>query len=345
MVGIECANAGARMKRSWLWLIGAAAIVTGAGVPLLLGGRDALAAAGEISFAAAAGLGGLALVSALARAVKLRLLAMRLDHHVGIARALITAFASDAAFQATPAGAGGYPATVVLLRRGGVPVSAGLAMSAADQALDTLFFVLALPLACAFDLGDAVPTSWHSFAWIPAAAVAIAALAIVAAWRAHRRWWPPLRRQLLRVRWLRQRRTRLRAFRTNLLADLARLRSGSPAVTFALVCAVAAQWIARYGALWLALAALGHPLHFGLVFVAQSVALHAAQWTGAPGGVGGGDVALAAALSPWAPLAVLAPALLLWRLTTFHAVLLLGGIAFACDRRRVDTTIVAAAES
>jgi uncharacterized protein (TIRG00374 family) len=332
------------MKRSWLWLLGAAAILGGAIVPLALGGRDALVAASRIPLSAVAGLAGLALASALARAIKLRLLALRLGQRVGVARALITSLASDAAFQATPAGAGGYPATVFLLRRGGVSLSAGLAMCAADQALDTLFFVLALPLACAFDLGDAVPETWHELAWVPAAAVAIVALLIVGAWRAHRRWWPPLRRELLRVRWLRQRRTRLRAFRNNLLIDLARLRSGSPFVTLALACAVGAQWTARYAALWLALAALGHPLHFGLVFVAQSVALHAAQWTGVPGGVGGGDVALAGALSPWAPFAVLGPALLLWRLTTFHAVLLAGAVAFACDRRRIEPATIATAQ-
>jgi uncharacterized protein (TIRG00374 family) len=323
------------MKRAWLWLLAAAAIVAGAGVPLALGGRDALAATRELPFAGVAGLAGLALASALARAVKLRLLAMRLGQRIGVARALIASFASDAAFQATPAGAGGYPATVFLLRRGGVPVSAGLAMCAGDQALDTLFFVLALPLACAFDLGDAVPASWRGFAWIPAVAVALAALAIVALSRTRPRWWPWSRRQLLRVRVVRRRRTRLRAFRDRLIADLARLCSGSPFVTLALACAAATQWLARYGALWLALAALGHPLHFGLVFVAQSIALHMAQWTGVPGGVGGGDVALAGALSPWAPLAALGPALLLWRLATFHAVLLLGAIAFACDRARV----------
>lgn len=333
------------MKRSWLFLLGAAAVLGGAIVPLALGGRDALVAASTIPLPAAAGLAGLALASALARAIKLRLLALRLGQRVGVARALITSLASDAAFQATPAGAGGYPATVLLLRRGGVSMSAALAMCAADQALDTLFFVLALPLACVFDLGDAVPASWHELAWIPAAAVAAAALAIIVAWRSHRRWWPLLRRLLLHVRWLRQRRTRMRAFRNNLLADLARLRSGSIVVTLALACSVAAQWTARYAALWLALAALGHPLHFGLVFVAQSVALHAAQWTGVPGGVGGGDVALAGALSPWAPFAVLGPALLLWRLTTFHAVLLAGAVAFACDRRRIETPTIATAQT
>ena len=334
---------GARVKRSWLWLLCAAAILGGAIVPLVLGGRDALVAASRVSPTAFASLAGLAFASALARAIKLRLLALRLGQRVGVARALITSLASDAAFQATPAGAGGYPATVLLLRRDAVPISAGLAICAADQALDTLFFVLALPLACAFDLGDAVPASWRELAWIPAAAVAIAALAIVGASRSHRRWWPPLRRSLLRVRWLRQRRTRLRAFRRHVLDDLARLRSGSIVVTLALACAVAAQWTARYAVLWLALAALGQPLHFGLVFVAQSVALHAAQWTGVPGGVGGGDVALAAALSPWAPFAVLGPALLLWRFTTFHAVLLAGAIAFACDRRRIEPALIATA--
>ncbi len=333
------------MKRAWIWLLGTAAVAGGAIVPLVLGGRDALVAASRIPLTAVAALAGLALASALARAIKLRLLALRLGQRVGVARALITSLASDAAFQATPAGAGGYPATVLLLRRGGVPVSAALAMCAADQALDTLFFVLALPLACAFDLGDAVPDTWHELAWIPAAAVAIAAFAIVGAWRLHRRWWPPLRRALLRVRWLRQRRTRLRTFRNSLLTDLSRLRTGSPFVSLALACAVGAQWAARYAALWLALAALGHPLHFGLVFVAQSVALHAAQWTGMPGGVGGGDVALAGALSPWAPFAALGPALLLWRLTTFHAVLLVGAIAFACDRRPVEPATLAAAET
>lgn len=324
------------MKRHWVGLLAIAAIAAAIVVPLALGGRDAIAAAGNISVTAAAALAGLALASAGARAIKLRLLAARLGHDITVGRALITALASDAAFQATPAGAGGYPATVFLLRRGGVPASAGVAMSAADQALDTLFFAFALPLACVFDLGDAVPAEWHSAAWLPGTVLALLLLVGFGAWRVRRRWWPAVRGVLLRIRWLRERRERIRAFVDRAIADLARLRSGSPLVTFALAVSVAAQWIARYGALWLALAALGHPLPFGLVFVAQSVALHAAQWTGVPGGIGGGDIALAAALSPWVPLAALAPALLLWRLTTFHAVLLLGGAALACDRRRID---------
>jgi len=329
------------MKHRLLWLLAAAAIGAGLLVPLLMGGRQALAALQSIPHDGVLALAALALASAVARAIKLNLLALRLGHPISVARALITAFASDAAFQATPAGAGGYPATVFLLRRAGMPASTGLALSAADQALDTLFFALALPFACAFDLGDAVPASWHSLAWIPTAVVLAAALAGVCAWRSRAHWWPGLRNLLLRVRWLRQRRERLRAFFAHFVADLARLRHGSPWLSVALLVTVAAQWIARYGALWLALAVLGHALPFGLVFVAQSVALHAAQWTGVPGGIGGGDIALAAALSPWAPLAVLAPALLLWRLTTFHAVLVFGAIAFACDRRRLAEPAVA----
>lgn len=332
------------MKRSWLWLLGGAAIVAGAGVPLALGGRDALATLATIPLSAVAGLGGLALASASARAVKLRLLAMRLGHHITVPRALITAFASDAAFQATPAGAGGYPATILLLRRGGVPASAGVAMCAADQALDSALFAVALPLFCLLDLGDAVPAAWHSLAWLPAAVMTGMASAIALACFLRGIWIPPLRGLVLRVRWLRERRERVRAFSARVIADFARLRSGSRFVPGALVLAVAAQWIARYAALWLALVTLGRPLHFGLVFVAQSVALHAAQWTGVPGGVGAGDVALAGALSPWVPLAVLGPALLLWRLTTFHAVLLAGAVAFACDRRRIEPTSMAVAE-
>jgi len=322
------------VRRRLIGLAAVAAIAAGVAVPLALGGGTALAAVAAVSHGHVAALFMLVVASGAARAFKLRLMATRLGHRIGAGRALIAALASDAAFQITPAGAGGYPATVLLLRRGGVPAPAGVALSAADQALDTAFFALALPLVCAFDLGEALPASWRPLAWLPAAFAAAALAAGLGTWRLRARWWPPLRRQLLRLRGLRRRRARLRAFRDRVLADLARLRSGPPAVTLALAAAVAVQWLARYGVLWLALAAFGHALPFGLVFVAQSVALHAAQWTGVPAGIGGGDVALAAALSPWAPLAAIGPALLVWRLATFHAVLLLGLAAFACDRRR-----------
>ncbi|HEV7491302.1 MAG TPA: flippase-like domain-containing protein [Rhodanobacteraceae bacterium] len=333
------------MKRSWLWLLCGAAVAAGAGVPLALGGREALSTLFTVPLGAVVALAGLSLASALARAVKLRLLAMRLGHHISVPRALITAFASDAAFQATPAGAGGYPATIVLLRRGGVPASAGVAMCAADQALDSALFAVALPLFCLLDLGDAVPAAWHSFAWLPAVVILAVAVSIAIAYRFRSVWLTPLRALALRVRWLRERRERVRAFCARVVADFARLRNGSRIVTCTLVLAVAAQWIARYAALWLAMIVLGHPLPFGLVFVAQSVALHAAQWTGMPGGVGAGDVALAAGLSPWAPLVVLGPALLLWRLATYHLVLLAGAIAFACDRRPIASAAIAAADA
>jgi len=333
------------MKRPLLWLAGTAAVAAGFAVPLVLGGRDALVAAGSIPRLGILALLALAGASAIARAVKLRVLALRLGHRIGNGRALITAFASDAAFQITPAGAGGYPATVLLLRRGGMPAAAGVALSAADQALDTVFFAIALPLACAFGIGDAVPRAWHAFAWLPAAVVSAVVAIAFAGWRLRARCWPPLRALLLRVRWLRSRRERVRAFCAQVATDLARLRSGSPLVNLVLAASVAVQWLARYGVLWLALVALGHVLPFGLVFVAQSVALHAAQWTGAPAGIGGGDVALAAALSSWAPLGALGSALLLWRLATFHAVLLAGAIAFACDRRRAGAPEAIASEA
>ena len=88
---------GRRVRRSWLWLLGGVAILGGALVPLALGGRDAIAVASTISPNAIAGLAALGIAGALARAIKLRLLALRLCQHVGFARALITSLASDAA--------------------------------------------------------------------------------------------------------------------------------------------------------------------------------------------------------------------------------------------------------
>ena len=236
---------------------------------------------------------------------------MRLGHHITVPRAFITAFASDAAFQATPAGAGGYPATILLLRRGGVPASAGLAMCAADQALDSALFARRAAALVRCSISETrCRRAWHSLAWLPAAVMTgIAARSPLACALRSNAGCRRFAASCCACAGCGSAANACVRSSARVVADFARLRSGSRFVTRALVLAVAAQWIARYAALWLALAALGHPLHFGLVFVAQSVALHAAQWTGVPGGVGGGDVALAGALSPWAPLAVLAPAL------------------------------------
>jgi len=75
---------------------------------------------------------------------------------------------------------------------------------------------------------------------------------------------------------------------------------------------------------------------FAAVVLIQALALHAGQWTGVPGGIGGADVIVAEALKPWAPVEVTAGILVVWRLATFHLSLCVGALAFAvlAGRRR-----------
>jgi hypothetical protein len=61
----------------------------------------------------------------------------------------------------------------------------------------------------------------------------------------------------------------------------------------------------------------------------QSLALHAGQWTGVPGGAGGADVIIAESLHPWVPATAMGASLLMWRIATYYVTLLVGGLAFA----------------
>ena len=63
------------------------------------------------------------------------------------ARSLGISLATDFAFMTTPGGVGGYAASVYYLRRAGASASGAAAITAADQGMDVLFFVVALPLA------------------------------------------------------------------------------------------------------------------------------------------------------------------------------------------------------
>jgi uncharacterized protein (TIRG00374 family) len=327
------------MRRTGL-LLTLAAFALALAVPLVLGGRDGVLDAARLPIASALAIVAFAVSGWIARGAKQWLLVRRLGVSLGFGRSVAISLATDAAFLATPAGGGGYLAHLFLLRRAHAPRAAAAAIVAADQALDLVFFAVAMPLA-ALASAEAV-SPWMAAALLVCGGgvCATIALAFVArrsggiarrVARACRSRWPRIYVRALAVA----------RFAREVAAELGALARGGPALVAGCIATTALQWIARYGVLWLIVRALGAELPFGFVLLLQGLLLHAAQWTGVPAGAGGADLGLAAALAPTSAAGVVAPALLLWRAATLYLPIAVGVPTFAAlVGRRAPKSVV-----
>ncbi|HEY6942969.1 lysylphosphatidylglycerol synthase domain-containing protein [Dokdonella sp.] len=303
-------------------LLLALALLATLAVPLLLGGHAALAAVREVPLGALATIFGVTVSGWLARAAKLAVLAHRVGVRLRPLRSLLVSLATDSGFLATPGGLGGYAANVLLVRRAGATTSAATAIAAADQIVDAVFFAVALPVAAGAALRSAVPGPVLHAAFAGGGALGAATLLAVALRR------PLLRAALRHAERHRGRISRAVVLLAQALDDTARLLRGDARAMLALALLTSAQWLTRYGVLWLALGAFGHAVPYPVTLLAQGVVMHVAQWTGVPSGAGGAELGLAAALAPWMTPAQLAPAALVWRGATVHLPLLAGGFAW-----------------
>ena len=319
----------------------AVAVIISVAVPLLIGGKQALTQIRELPADTYLILFAIVAVSWLARALKMHLLLSRLGAHIFFPRTFAMSLAIDFAFISTPAGVGGYAASIYCSRRAGVSLSAATTITFMDQFLDLAFFTLALPLAALSLAWTHLSTTLTMLAFGASVLVTVlVTLAIVMHQRVIRwlcgdnyfaRRWPRLR----------EKQHRLQAFVENMKTDSKVLLSGPPGGTALLLASTALQWMTRYGVLWASLALLGHTVPFALTMLSQSLILHAAMWTGVPSGGGGAELGLTAALLTMVPASIIATALILWRLTTFHLCLVAGAMAIAWlaryDGSRVPT--------
>ncbi|HEU4663743.1 MAG TPA: lysylphosphatidylglycerol synthase transmembrane domain-containing protein [Dokdonella sp.] len=290
--------------------------------PLLLGGRAAFEALHDVAGSALATMLGVTVLGWFARAAKFALLARGVGLDLRPRRALMMSLATDFGFLATPGGLGGYAANVLLLRRAGATTATATAVAAADQIVDALFFAIALPLAACAAMRSALPDL------VLRAAFAGGGLLGAGALLAFLLRKTLLRHAVRRAQVHRQGRlARVPALIAQALQEAARILRGDARAGAALALLTTVQWTTRYGVLWLALAAFGHPVPYAVTLLAQGVVMHVAQWTGVPSGAGGAEFGLAAALAPWLTPAQLAPAALVWRGTTLHLALLAGGFA------------------
>jgi len=319
------------------------ALLMVAATPLAIGGRAALTQAFSFAPADLAALFALAAIAALARALKQCLLLRRLGKRLGVAPSLAVSLATEAAFALTPAGVGGYPASVWLLRRVGTRLPVAVATTAADPLLDGVFFAIALPLAALLTVDSAAPPMLRELALATAIVLVMIAALTVLARRPLRRLAVRLLPRLWRLPPLARRRRALTASAVKLHRALRRLRRGSPLFLSTALALTTAQWCARYAILWLILDRLGAPLPFALVLLLQALVLHIAQWTGVPAGAGGADLGLGLALASLLPAPTLAAALLLWRLGTLVLPIAAGALALlALGLHRTAPTSAAA---
>ncbi len=314
------------MSRRSVLLI-ALALLGVAAVPLTFGGRPTLARLGAFPPLDLTALLALAACAALARALKQCLLLSRLGLRLGVAPSLAVSLATEAAFALTPAGAGGYPASIGLLRRAGIPLPAAMATTVADPLLDGLFFAIAMPLAATSVIDSGAARGLRELAWATAIAWIVGVALALLAWR-------PLRRLAVRLRSRSghglpraRRRRRWLAVALRLARALRRLARGGPRFLLGALVLTASQWCARYAILWLILDRLGVPQPFALLFLLQALVLHLAQWTGLPAGAGGAEIGLGLALASRLSAPTLAAALLLWRLGTLFLPVCAGALA------------------
>jgi len=306
-------------------------------IPIMLGGRDALAATLHFSVLGYVAIFALLAASWISRALKLRLLVHCLASPAGVVHLLVISLATDFAFIATPAGIGGYAASLYYLHRAGASTSSAASITAVDQGLDILFFILALPVAGLVLIHSAALAHLRTLALTTSALFAILA---AGAWLARR----TLAKGLLGSNAVSRRWPKVRSIQLMVSDLLAKLRSdmqlileAGPAFLFGIVTLTFLQQLTRYGILWLALLILGHQVSFALTFLLQALVLQAAIWTGIPAGAGAAEIGLSSTLGMWVPNVGLATALLIWRAATLYVCLIVGAIATALLARRTPS--------
>jgi glycosyltransferase 2 family protein len=250
------------------------------------------------------------------------LLSRVLGVKLGFGQALSVTLSTEFGNAATPGGLGGIAIRTYLQHRLGLSASQTASMLAADVALDGVFFGTLWLLAAAEvqrllrrtgmyqEIGHA--TEGRGL-WLAAGLAAVVALALLLLQRrfASRPLWARVTRGVANTR--------------RHLAKLAAVGKGPLALCLLLATV---QGCCRYGVLPVALHALGvnvvalplMALQGALFFIGMLVVL--------PGGGGSIEVLSGVLLPLFAPLATVGPAVVIWRLFTYHLYVVAGGAAF-----------------
>ncbi len=331
----DASEGHAVMRRHWIWLL-VLAVAVGAGIPLVLGGRQMLHELVRVPASDLLGMIGLIFICWNLNAWRLRL--MLHDRASGFSHraALATTMATECTINATPGGSGAPFTLAALLGRYGVAPSTATAVLAVDQLTDMLVFTLLLPTLALYGLANYLDLGgWWQLA-VPFGLLLTVLLMAGLLVRHHRglisftgRWLHALRVRRARRFGLARSTLRFRhGIRDTLVVPRRRLAG------MFLLCLV--HWLLRYSILYLAVLALDQHIDWSYGFFVQMVAMGAGHLTLLPGGAGGAEVAGAALLHPWLGSVTTATVIVIWRFMTFYWYLIAGGIVmlFAFGRQR-----------
>ncbi len=304
-------------------------LLLGLGIPLAMGGSELYPLLRQVPLATLLTLLGMILVAWNLNAGRLRLLAGGAGLHLGQGRALAILMATEFAICATPAGSGGPATFAWLLRRHGLAGPQSLALYAADQFMDLLFFLSALIIVSLHWLF--APQDLH-LGWQLGVMTALLIGAIAVVWFSLSHYRPlflltgrVLRHLHVGQRWRQRLARRALEFRRN----LAMVRTYPQPRLAALFALCSAHWLLRYSVLYIAVGAVGGSIPWSYSFLAQMISLGAGQATLLPGGSGGAEASSSLLLAPYLDPVAAAGAILLWRFATYYWYLIAGAPVFA----------------
>lgn len=301
----------------------------GVGLPAFLGGEQAWLLLQRFPLDQLLLLLGMVFIGWNFNAGRVRLLAGGMGTHLGQGRALATVMAAEFAICATPGGAGGPITYAFLLARRGMTASQSVALYAADQLMDLLFFLTALAGLGLYWL-LAPPDLRMAWQLMMVAGLVIGGLVLVVAlMRYYRRVLLLAGRILHHFRVSPSGRRRLARRAIEFRHSMALIRSYSRTRLFGVYVLCAGHWLLRYSILFLVVQALGGALSWPYAFVVQMLSLGAGQISLLPGGSGGAEASSTVLLAPHLGTAMAAATILVWRFVTFYWYLLAGAPVFA----------------
>lgn len=301
----------------------------GAGIPLLMGGPEVVRLLMRVPPEIPTLLTGMIFLGWNLNAGRVRLLTGGTHVHLGQAKALAILVATEFAICITPAGSGGPLAYSWLLSRHGLRHSRGMALYAADQFVDMLFFLCALCIVLLRWL--LVAHDWY-LGWQLGSMMILLIGTMSSLWLLVEHCHPLCRTtgELLRglgisAPW----RRRLARAAVEFQRSLRLVKGYSPARLSAIFLLCSAHWLLRYSVLYIAVKAVGGDISWSYAFVVQMLSLTVGQATLLPGGSGGAEASSGLLLTPEMEPTTAAAAILLWRFATFYWYLIAGAPVFA----------------
>lgn len=313
--------------RVWVLLI-VLSLTLSVGIPLFIGGLDALSAFRNLSWSAFLLLPGLTALSWLVQAGRLLWLSQAIGLRLNFAPAFGTTMAAEFGHAASPGGTGGPATYLFLLTRYGLSGDQALAVQTVDQAVDAVFFAAAIPLAMILYALDAGSLELFGFALL------VILLLLCGLWLLI--WLlPHYRRVLMFFGRTMNRLPRLHRFRYRAARFIVRFRHSVVVLAgmglsrlLGLYFLSAAYWLLRYSVLPILFLFLGLDADFWTLFLVQLLVLALGQVTFLPGGGGGVELGYTAIMRQMLPQGIAASTLLMWRFATFYFTLIVCGPVF-----------------